>query len=195
MLQRARTYAALTSPVVLPLDYGDTTEGGPVLRYEDQGIVKSLSNYYFLIFPLVEKGTIFSLINTVIKRGNQLSQKTVLYLIKQLCQRIKELQVAGISHLDIKPDNVVLMNDFTVKLIDMGHAALANTAITHRVNTTNFVAPEVYPLHIGDQAPAFLTNSVDIFGIGVFLFVLQFRRYPFELTNEKPHYQPKGYYK
>lgn len=76
--------------------------------------------------------------------------------------------------MDIKTDNAVLMNDFTVKLIDMGHAASANTAIAHRVNTTNFVAPEVYPFHIKEEAPAFVTNSVDIFGIGVFLFVLHF---------------------
>lgn len=86
--------------------------------------------------------------------------------------------MSGLAHLDIKPDNFVFLKNFKVALIDFGHASVFDEP-TGRVSGTDiYLAPEVrqaLQLNI-TYDPA----KVDIFNLGVLLFVLVFQKVPFE---------------
>lgn len=60
-------------------------------------------------------------------KANELNRKISLNLVKYLFRStllaLYELQsMSGLNHCDLKPDNVVIDENFIVKLIDYGHA-------------------------------------------------------------------------
>jgi len=87
---------------------------------------------------------------------------------RQLCQGLKYLHQHGVIHRDIKPDNVLITEQGTVKLCDFGIAILAKhnnmtSHITARgsfVGTLRYAAPEmVNSLHYGPAS--------DIYALGM----------------------------
>ena len=76
---------------------------------------------------------------------------------------------AGIVHRDVKPSNIMISNDDTVKLLDFGIArrfddlAAAVTAEGHIVGTPKYLAPEQI-----EGGPA--TPATDVYAVGVVLF-------------------------
>ena len=76
---------------------------------------------------------------------------------------------AGIVHRDVKPSNIMISNDETVKLLDFGIArrfddlAAAVTAEGHIVGTPKYLAPEQI-----EGGPA--TPATDVYAVGVVLF-------------------------
>ena len=47
------------------------------------------------------------------------------------------------AHCDLKPDNIVINNDYSLSLIDFGHAKNLRTLISRPTGTGNYMAPEV----------------------------------------------------
>ena len=56
---------------------------------------------------------------------------------------VSELRESGLSHLDLKLDNVVIKSDFKLALIDFAHASCSNEMINRRTGTDKYLAPEV----------------------------------------------------
>lgn len=81
-------------------------------------------SYAYIILPYCEYGTVLDLLMKANKLGRRISPKLQKYLFRSLLLSLYELMSAsGLNHLDIKPDNVVLDENFTCKLIDYGHAS------------------------------------------------------------------------
>jgi serine/threonine protein kinase len=47
------------------------------------------------------------------------------------------------AHLDLKPDNFVITDDFKLALIDFCHSDLLNKSMTTITGTTSYQAPEI----------------------------------------------------
>jgi serine/threonine-protein kinase len=101
--------------------------------------------------------------------------------VRMTCELLDALGYAhrhGVIHRDVKPANIMLSHDLSVKLTDFGvaHMAALNAAVldadgTDMVGTPSFMAPEqITGQAVGPQA--------DIFAVGIVLY--QF------LTNERP---------
>ncbi|ODM89959.1 Stress-activated protein kinase JNK [Orchesella cincta] len=74
----------------------------------------------------------------------EFNHSQISYFIYQILSAVKYLKSIGIQHLDIKPSNIGVMRlIYTLKLIDVGTASVADPMITKHVVKRYYTAPEV----------------------------------------------------
>ena len=107
-----------------------------------------------------------------------LPEPEALRIASQLCAAIDHLHGRGFVHYDLKPANVMLCPDGSIRLIDFG---LAHAATTSRfvlggpppaIGSSDYVAPEQIKRRRGRK-------SVDIYGVGALLYEMLTGRAPF----------------
>jgi serine/threonine protein kinase len=97
----------------------------------------------------------------------------------RLTQAVSYLHNCGVSHRDIKTDNVMVGEDGAVKLIDFGYATTVVKGETH-CGTPNYMAPELFC-----KKNVYNPFKVDMWALGVLLYYLFEGCYPFRGYNEK----------
>lgn len=144
-----------------------------VVRTHDLGESQGL---YFITMEYVE-GT--SLKDLVITRG-RLPVHVLLPIAKQLCRALEVAHDSGVIHRDIKPQNMVVESDGTLKVMDFGIARLATrpaqaglTQAGMVIGTPEYMAPEQL---LGDELDA----RADVYSAGVVLYECLTGRLPFE---------------
>lgn len=80
---------------------------------------------------------------------------------------LEYLHNEGVSHLDIKPDNILLSKDFELKICDFDLSYLEGDEKIKSNGTKYFRAPELFFNHCSN------TKKADIFSAGILLFILK----------------------
>ena len=109
------------------------------------------------------------------KRG-QLNWREALHFITQIMRGLSHAHSRGIVHRDIKPQNVMVLRDGSVKVADFGIACLENSAQTltqEALGSVHYISPEQAK---GDRTDA----RSDIYSTGVVLYEMLTGRLPFE---------------
>ena len=109
------------------------------------------------------------------KRG-QLNWREALHFITQIMKALSHAHSRGIIHRDIKPQNIMVLRDGSVKVADFGIACLANSANTltqEALGSVHYMSPEQAK---GDRIDA----RSDIYSAGVVLYEMLTGRLPFE---------------
>lgn len=109
------------------------------------------------------------------KRG-QLNWREALHFITQIMKALSHAHSRGIIHRDIKPQNIMVLRDGSVKVADFGIACLANAANTltqEALGSVHYISPEQAK---GDRTDA----RSDIYSAGVVLYEMLTGRLPFE---------------
>lgn len=117
----------------------------------------------------------------VLDQRGRLSSQEALDAMNQLCSAVLYAHQNNVIHRDIKPQNVFLTPDGTIKLGDFGIATFMNASnhVTRTqavVGSVHYLAPEVAGGHIA-------TPQSDIYALGVTFFELVTGNVPFEADN------------
>ena len=147
-----------------------------VVRTHDLGESRGL---YFITMEFVEGKSLKELVRL---RG-RLPVQALLPIAKQLCRALEVAHDAGVIHRDIKPQNMVVEGDGTLKVMDFGIARLASrtpaqglTEVGMVIGTPEYMAPEQL---LGEEIDA----RADIYSAGVVMYECLIGRPPFEATS------------
>ena len=112
------------------------------------------------------------------ERRGKLNWPEALHFITQIMKGLSHAHGRGIIHRDIKPQNIMVLRDGTVKVTDFGIATLINNtnAVNEAIGSVHYISPEQAK---GDSTD----NRSDIYSAGVVLYEMLASRLPFEGDN------------
>jgi eukaryotic-like serine/threonine-protein kinase len=119
-------------------------------------------------------------LDALLKEGRPMSLVQKLDIAIQLCDGLAYAHGQGIVHRDIKPGNVRVLEDATVKILDFGIAKFAMSSVTQSgtvMGTPSYMPPE----QVMGQP---VDGRADLFSAGVLLYELLSGTKPF--TGESP---------
>ncbi len=122
---------------------------------------------YYLVMELLEGEEILD----VLSREKRIEPLDALRIVRQAANGLAAAHTQGIIHRDVKPQNLVLLDDGTVKLVDFGLAADLD-AESQRVGTPHYMAPETCESGASETAS-------DVYSLGITLHHL--------LTGQPPY--------
>ena len=106
--------------------------------------------------------------------------KEAVHFTVQILQALQHAHEKGIVHRDVKPQNIMLLQDGTIKVTDFGIARFSNTetrTMTDKaIGSVHYIAPE--------QARGDITDGkADIYSVGVMLYEMLTGKLPFEADS------------
>ncbi len=114
-----------------------------------------------------------------INQQRTLTWKETVHLITQILKALSHAHSKGVVHRDIKPQNMMLLSDGTIKVTDFGIARFSNSTRTmteQAIGSVHYIAPE--------QAKGDITDGkTDIYSVGVMMYEMLTGRLPFDGDN------------
>lgn len=106
--------------------------------------------------------------------------KDALHFVTQILRALQHAHDKGIVHRDIKPQNIMLFSDGTIKVMDFGIARFARidgkTLSDKTIGSVHYISPE--------QARGDMTDErSDIYSVGVMLYEMLTGKKPFDGDN------------
>lgn len=138
--------------------------------------VGEFKDHHYIVMEYVRGRTLKQLIA---QRG-ALHKEEALDIMKQLTMAIQHAHEHNIIHRDVKPQNVLVKDDGTVKITDFGiamvHDSLSLTQGESILGSAHYLAPET----TRGEAP---TKQVDIYALGIVFYELLSGTVPFKGDN------------
>ncbi|KAA6372825.1 MAG: putative CMGC kinase, CK2 family [Streblomastix strix] len=142
----------------------------------------------YLVMEYCSGGDLRKYINNMRKSGMEISPKKCYQIMWQIGSSLCQLHTSMIMHMDLKPENVLLNEEFMVKLSDFGlsrQLQVGREYVTAHGGTFLFQAPEVLrnkskeKKEKGPKQKIVQTPACDIWAFGVMMFELLAQRHPF----------------
>lgn len=129
---------------------------------------------YYIVMELVEGITL----KEYIERQGRLSVEQTLNFTLQIASGIEVAHENHIIHRDIKPQNIIVSRNGTLKVTDFGiaRAATSNTISPTAMGSVHYISPE-------QARGGFSDERSDIYSLGITMFEMLTGRVPFEGDN------------
>jgi hypothetical protein len=184
-------------------DFSDDTEQlRPRFYREARAVAKLQHRNIVTVFEFAEDGTTPYIVMEFL-RGTSLASRIEaapgltlddkLDIVTQLCAGLSYAHQQGVVHRDVKPANIFLLTDTSVKLLDFGIAKLTTSNLTRQgdvLGSPSYMSPEQI---MGRET---VDGRADVFSAGVVLYELLVGRKPFvgetttaivlKILNEEP---------
>ena len=134
---------------------------------EDNGV-------YYIVMELVEGITL----KEYIQKHGRIEPKEAIDFAIQIAQGVQAAHEHHTIHRDIKPQNIILANNGTLKVTDFGiaKAASSSTTTTNAMGSVHYISPE-------QARGGFSDERSDIYSLGITLYEMLTGHVPFEGQN------------
>lgn len=136
--------------------------------------VSRSSELEYIVMELIDG---ISLKQYMQKKGNKLNWREALHFITQIVKALGHAHSRGIIHRDIKPHNVMVLRDGSVKVTDFGIARLISaghsTLTQETLGSVHYISPE-------QARGSHIDARSDLYSAGVVLYEMTTGRLPFE---------------
>ena len=103
-----------------------------------------------------------------------------LYFVKQILSALNHAHNKGVIHRDIKPQNIMLLKDGTIKVTDFGIARFSSnetqTMTDRAIGSVHYISPE-------QARGSIIDEKADIYSVGIMLYEMITGKLPFEADN------------
>jgi serine/threonine-protein kinase len=133
----------------------------------------------YIVTEYLRGYTLAHLLNNV----RPMPEKDALKFAIRLCEAVGYMHEQGVIHRDLKPQNIMICYDGTIRIMDFGIAKSAEgkritfTGFTPAVGTPDYMAPEQVKGKRGDE-------RTDIYSLGAMIYEMVAGATPFESENE-----------
>lgn len=138
--------------------------------------VSHVDDSEFIVMELIDGIT---LKQYMYKRGGCLNWREALHFTTQILQGLKHAHSRGIIHRDIKPQNVMVLRDGSVKVTDFGIARSTTSQSTmtqEAIGSVHYISPE-------QARGSHIDARSDLYSAGVVLYEMLTGRLPYEGDN------------
>ena len=121
-------------------------------------------------------------LEALLKEVHPLPERDAAQIASRICEALEYMHSRQVVHRDLKPQNIMICNDGTIRIMDFGIAkSLKMRRITFvgfspSMGTPDYMAPEQVKGKRGDQ-------RTDIYALGAMLYEMTTGRTPFEGEN------------
>lgn len=144
-----------------------------IVKIYDVGFTDSIQ---YIIMEYIDGETL----KEYITKEDKVSWKDTIHFVVQILRALQHAHDKGVVHRDIKPQNIMVFNDGTVKVMDFGIAKFARdegkTATDQAIGSVHYISPE--------QASGATTDAKsDIYSVGVMMYEMLTGKKPFDSDN------------
>ncbi len=143
---------------------------------EGYGVAR-FGEIYFSRMEYIDGRTLLEMLD----EGTAFEESQALRIVVAIAEVLAWLAEHDVIHRDVKPGNIMLASDGTVKLIDLGFAASegSKARAEKAVGTVQYLSPEQC------RGGAAADMRSDIYSLGVTLFHLVVGRLPFDSSDDR----------
>jgi serine/threonine protein kinase len=142
---------------------------------EDESLNKSRP---YIVMEFLDGQTLGHLMHTI----RPMPQADALKITSRVCEALSYMHEHDVVHRDLKPDNIMICSDGSIRIMDFGIAKLDSArrltfgGFTPAMGTPDYMAPEQVKGRRGDQ-------RTDIYSLGAILYEMVTGSAPFEGAN------------
>jgi serine/threonine-protein kinase len=151
-------------------------EAQAIISLAHPNIVKIYNvNFYgdepYIVMEYIDGMTLKQYLNN----EKQIDRREAVHFTLQILRALNHAHAKGIIHCDIKPHNIMVLGDDTVKMMDFGIARIARDTISsdgeNTIGSVHYLSPEQA---LGEE----VEPASDVYSVGVMLYEM--------LTGQKP---------
>ncbi len=134
--------------------------------------VSRTSELEYIVMELIDGITL----KQYMQKKGLLSWREALHFVIQIVKALSHAHSRGIIHRDIKPHNIMILRDGSVKVADFGIARFAskqNTLTQEALGSVHYISPE-------QARGSHIDARSDLYSVGVVLYEMLTERLPFE---------------
>ncbi len=137
-----------------------------IVKIHDHGEAEQMP---FLIMDYIERGTLFNVLNEY-----KFDEQSVANFAVMICEGLEYAHEKHYVHRDMKPDNIMISEDWTPKIMDFGLAVnLDNPNYKYTaVGSKGYAAPEVI------TSPKEIDYRVDVYAMGGIIYNMLTKEIP-----------------
>lgn len=134
------------------------------------------TNFQYMVMEFISGITL----KEYMASNGKINWRDALKIIEQVLSALSHAHSMGVIHRDIKPQNIMISDDGSIKVMDFGIARFFNgktqTMTNRTIGSVHYISPE--------QAKGFPSNvRSDIYSVGVMLYEMLTNKLPFEADN------------
>lgn len=136
------------------------------------GVSMDQYNHFYMITEFVGRGSLFEMLHTI---KMVLDDSKIFKIARQVAMALLYLTRRQLFHCDLKSQNILISDDWTVKICDFGLSRYQQKLETDnkgKIGTPHWMAPEILR---GEK----FTEASDVYSFGVILWEM--------MTGEIPH--------
>ena len=159
-IQEARAAAAIVHPNIVQItDFGALPSGAPYFVME---LLQGMS------------------LSRMIRAGGPLPMGQAVRFLQQSASALAAAHAAGVIHRDLKPDNIHIAPNDTVKVLDFGVAKVAGAG---RLTRTGMVFGSPHYMSPEQASGGEVDRRTDVYALGIIMYEMFTGRVPFEADS------------